>query len=108
MATMLREVLRAFETARGPLSLNDMARDLDITPGMLDGMIEYWVRKGKIRECEQRLGVRVDAQREKLLRIPRTMPRSYELVTDDRAESAGAAAARSCVSLNIKSNYSPS
>jgi hypothetical protein len=51
MATMLRRVLTAFEETGEPRSLNDMARELEVTPGMLQGMIEYWVRRGRLREA---------------------------------------------------------
>ncbi len=81
MATMLRDVLRVFETARGPLSINDMARDLDITPGMLDGMIEYWVRKGKIRACSGESACASCGSAKGCAYSP-SMPRSYELVIE--------------------------
>lgn len=47
----LRQVLTIFETAHGALSLPQVARELDISLERLDGMIQYWVRKGKIRNC---------------------------------------------------------
>ena len=51
MATGLRDVLTLFETAERPLTINEMARRLEITPGMLESMIDYWVRKGKLRDA---------------------------------------------------------
>lgn len=80
---MLRQVLNAFEQAEEPRSLNDMARDLGITPGMLTGMIDYWVRKGKLRETS--LGqetCNTCGSAEGCPFILR-LPRSYELVTGD-------------------------
>jgi hypothetical protein len=50
MTTRLRQVLDAFENAQGPVSLGQMARDLGVEPGVLESMIAYWVRKGKLRE----------------------------------------------------------
>ena len=50
MANQLRQVLRAFEENDAPLSMTDMARQLDVTPAMLEGMIQHWVRNGKLRE----------------------------------------------------------
>jgi hypothetical protein len=82
MATMLRDVLRVFETTQGPLSINEMARDLDITPGMLDGMIDYWVRKGKIRACGTESACHSCSHGKSCSYSP-TMPRSYELVVDE-------------------------
>jgi hypothetical protein len=49
---MLHQVLQAFETAREPLNLNDLAAQLQIDPGTLDGMIGYWIRKGRLREVQ--------------------------------------------------------
>jgi hypothetical protein len=92
MASTLREVLRAFESARGPLSLNDIARDLDITPGMLDGMIDYWVRKGKIRPAVSGPSCAACsscASAKSCCTYAPNMPRSYVLVTDDAVEVGG-------------------
>jgi hypothetical protein len=50
MQSKLRQVLTVFETADSPLSLPQIARDLDIPPDRLEGMIQHWVRRGKIRE----------------------------------------------------------
>jgi hypothetical protein len=89
MASTLREVLRAFETARGPLSLNDIARDLGITPGMLDGMIEYWVRKGKIRPAASGPACSSCASAKSCCTFSPHAPRSYVLVTGDPVEVSG-------------------
>jgi hypothetical protein len=80
----LRQVLTVFETADSPLSLSQIARDLDITPDRLEGMIQHWVRKGKIRhsrsltECGS-CGHYCGQQGGCPFVMP--MPRSYELVT---------------------------
>lgn len=81
MATMLREVLTLFENAHGPLSINEMARTLDITPGMLEGMLEHWVRKGKIRTCANESACAACSSAKSCAYAP-SLPRSYELVTD--------------------------
>lgn len=47
---MLHQILRAFEEAREPLNLDQLARRLEIERSALEGMIGYWVRKGRIRE----------------------------------------------------------
>lgn len=46
---MLHQVLREIEQARGPLSLSELARKLEIDRSTLDGMLSFWVRKGRIR-----------------------------------------------------------
>jgi hypothetical protein len=50
MQSKLRQVLTVFETADSPLSLPQIARELDVTPERLEGMIQHWVRRGKIRQ----------------------------------------------------------
>jgi hypothetical protein len=47
----LRQVLNAFEQADGPLSLTAVARELNVSQAHLENMIQYWVRKGRIREA---------------------------------------------------------
>ncbi len=46
---MLHQVLEALETATGPVSLDELSRQLKIEPGALEGMIAFWVRKGRLR-----------------------------------------------------------
>ncbi len=50
MASQLRQVLNRFADQNAPRSIKDMAREMSLEPGVLHGMIEYWVRKGKLRE----------------------------------------------------------
>lgn len=45
---MLRELLRLVETAEGPISLADLGRRLGVDATVLDGMLQYWVRKGRL------------------------------------------------------------
>lgn len=45
---MLWRVLHEVERAQGPLDLNELSRRLDIERSALDGMIQFWVRKGRL------------------------------------------------------------
>ena len=45
---MLRDLLRLVETAEGPISLADLGRQLGVDAAVLDGMLQYWVRKGRL------------------------------------------------------------
>jgi hypothetical protein len=45
---MLHQVLHEIEQAQGPLSLNELARKLDVDRSVLDGMLSFWARKGRI------------------------------------------------------------
>ncbi|HHJ06798.1 MAG TPA: hypothetical protein ENK24_04790 [Anaerolineae bacterium] len=49
-AIMLHKVLNEFETAQGALNLNDLARNLNVERSALEGMIQFWVRKGRIKD----------------------------------------------------------
>lgn len=46
---MLQQVLEAFERASGPVSLDELSRELGIERGALEGMIDFWVRKGRLK-----------------------------------------------------------
>lgn len=50
MAGQLRAVLNRFVGQSAPVSLSTLAREMDLEPGVLRGMIDYWVRKGQLRE----------------------------------------------------------
>ena len=45
---MLQIVLERFENAGGPVDLNQLARELHIDRSALEGMVQFWVRKGRI------------------------------------------------------------
>lgn len=45
---MLYQVLHEIEVAKGPLDLDALSRRLDVERGALDGMIQFWVRKGRL------------------------------------------------------------
>jgi hypothetical protein len=46
---MLQQVLRELETAQGPVNLSQLARKLKVDPGALEGMVQFWVRKGRLK-----------------------------------------------------------
>ncbi|MDX1412736.1 MAG: FeoC-like transcriptional regulator [Candidatus Promineifilaceae bacterium] len=41
-------MLDEIEKAHGPILVGDLGRKLDIDPGVLEGMIEFWIRKGRL------------------------------------------------------------
>ena len=80
---MLSRILQEFERAEGPLDLNELSRRLGVERSALDGMLEYLVRKGKLREvglgtetCAHCAGRLSCAQ----LQMGNLMGRAYELV----------------------------
>ena len=50
---MLRQVLQEIELARGPININELSQKLGIERSALEGMIEFWVRKGRLRSGNQ-------------------------------------------------------
>lgn len=77
---LLREVLDAFEQT-GPLSLAQLARRLDIEPNALEGMIQFWVNKGKLREVSNQQCSTCGVQH--TCPLPSVIPRRYERVARD-------------------------
>jgi hypothetical protein len=45
---MLRQVLTELQQADGPVNMDDLCRKLDVDRSVLDEMITFWVRKGKL------------------------------------------------------------
>lgn len=82
MMATLRDVLRAFETADRPQTLKHLARELDITPGMLDSMIQHWVRKGKLRPVHASTACTTCGSAGQCAFITPLSP-TYELVTEN-------------------------
>jgi len=82
--TSLRQVLTYFENSRGGISINTIARELEISPGQVGSMVEFWVRKEKIRPTPvQDCGsCRVNVNCSFVVE----MPLSYELVREGDGE----------------------
>ncbi len=50
---MLQQILRELEATQGPISLSDLACKLGVEQSALKGMIEFWVRKGRLKDDVQ-------------------------------------------------------
>ena len=50
---MLRQVLQELEMAQGPISLEELSRRLDIDRDALRGMVEFWVRRGRLQNRDE-------------------------------------------------------
>lgn len=46
---MLKQVLQEIEAADGPVSIDELGRKLGLERSALTGMIDFWVRKGRLR-----------------------------------------------------------
>ena len=47
---MLRQVLQELESSTGPVELNALSRKLGVERSALQGMVAFWVRKGRLRD----------------------------------------------------------
>lgn len=92
----LRQVLSIFEAAHEPLSLSRIAHDLDISVPQLEGMIQHWVRKGKIRQTLALSDCGSCSHGEGDCPFVMEMPRQYELVTTDSLTIPISAISPSC------------
>ena len=78
----LGKILTIFEEARNPLSIRAVARELEISPARLEGMIQYWVGKGRIREALLPNECGTCGKNEHCPFVIE-LPRSYELTPSD-------------------------
>lgn len=51
---MLRTVLQAIESADGPVHLGALSQQLGIERSALEGMIAYWVQKGRLQSVDDK------------------------------------------------------
>ncbi len=90
---MLQQVLQEVESAPGAVNLNDLARKLGIERSALDGIIQFWVRKGRLRDDELEAETSPDTCSSgtcknscpgpKDCSFVMTMPRTYSLILSD-------------------------
>jgi hypothetical protein len=95
---VLRQVLQELEMAQGPISLGELSRRLDIDQDALRGMIEFWVRRGRLQNHDESMAAALTACPTGSCRgrgvgpqgcpSARLMPRMYSLVRqqDERDE----------------------
>lgn len=86
---MLNQVLHALQTADGPISLDELSRRLEIDRGALEGMIAFWVRKGKLRDesvCGSRGPGCTCSSHPGGCTFDRAAPRTISVVFERRAE----------------------
>jgi hypothetical protein len=79
----LSQVLTAFEDNREPLTMKQIAGRLGISIPRLEGMIQYWVRKGKLRETINLSDCGTCGRGPGDCPFTVELPRTYELVTEE-------------------------
>jgi hypothetical protein len=78
----LREVLSAFESGQAK-SITQMSLQFDINPALLESMLEFWVRKGRLRHSAYSGCAECGANHSCPILV--ALPRRYELVTSQPA-----------------------
>lgn len=76
--------------------MSQIARDLDVSPARLEGMLQYWVRKGKLRETVNNNECGACGSGDESCPYVVELPRGYELVTEDRFTIPLTTAGASC------------
>ena len=56
---MLNQVLQEIERSQSTINLNDLSRKLGMERSALDGIIHFWVRKGRLRDDDADLALAI-------------------------------------------------
>ena len=84
---MLNRVLHEIENAQGTMTVRELSRKLAIEANALEGMLQFWVRKGRIQDDdavashEDNCGATCSGLAE--CAFVAKMPRSFSLPTED-------------------------
>ena len=81
--SLFRQVLNRFEDNNRPLTLTALARDLDISKVMLEEILQYWVKKGKLREVSFNDDNCSSCGIESSCPFVVTMPRMFEIASKE-------------------------
>jgi DNA-binding IclR family transcriptional regulator len=86
---MLKQVLHELETAKGPLSLDDLSRRMHVERSVLEGTIQTLVRLGRLRDdgqasvaCDVRCSACATAHQ---CTLATKTPRTYSVVARNSA-----------------------
>lgn len=82
MPSLLYQVLQAVEEAQEPCTLAQLARRFDLNPAMLEEMLGYWVRKGRLRDTSTAPTCATCGHGASCPFVAK-MPRTFEVVRDD-------------------------
>jgi hypothetical protein len=95
---MLQQVLQEVKSAQGPINLNELAHKLGVERSALDGMIQFWVRKGRLKDDDLQPDVSPDTEHcpschigatcsgPKSCPFVMTMPKTYSLNLVEKGE----------------------
>lgn len=83
--TALRRFLSLFEESSGALSVRDLAQELGVSPERVEGMVDFWVRKGRIRVSSSLVDCGSCGERG-TCPLAFGLPRTYELTIRSRED----------------------
>ncbi len=52
---MLNQVLHEIENTRGTITIGELSRKIGVEPTALDGMIQFWVQKGRLKSEDDQI-----------------------------------------------------
>ena len=93
---MLNQVLYEIETAQRPITLQELSHKMGIDLSALEGMLLFWVRKGRIQNddegdsCESKLGsCGLSCSGTENCAFIAKMPKTYSIPTKDISQKSG-------------------
>jgi len=91
--TTLRRLLTVFEESSGALTVQSLAAQLELRPERVESMVDFWVNKGRIRVSITPSDCGSCSSQGDCPYILE-MPRTYELVTDQKRNTSPASLLR--------------
>lgn len=79
--TKLRQLLDCFERTPRGLSLLAVAREMDLSQAQVENLLEFWIRKGRIRRSEEQPDCKICGEKADCPFVM-DMPQYYELVPE--------------------------
>jgi len=80
-ASKLSRLLTVLERASGAITVRELARELDISQGRVESMMDYWISKGKIKNSTSQTECGNCSEQGDCPYILE-MPRTFELVKE--------------------------
>jgi hypothetical protein len=78
----LSQLVKLLEESQGAISIQSLAQELEVTPERVESMMDYWIRKGRIRKSTDLIDCGSCGELESCPFIL-DMPKTYELIKDD-------------------------
>lgn len=87
MTSITRQVLNYFGETHQAVSLAELTLQLQLAPGVLQGILDYWVRKGELREVNINTNVCHTCSVHKACPFVMALPHYYERVGSEISQT---------------------